>query len=284
MAPPPGTGGAPALAVGRRQCNFDDEDGDDDWILEQSDNFTCDPDRDGPDQDEQRDDTLQDIIDSRVRQSSRRSFFDDEDGDDDMRHEPDDLPAFAGIVDRRGLPEFSKATKFTGSWLGMVFKLGSSGLGYYRDDRMHHLNLMELISAGADAAPVVLNLDEVIPAKTTAKDRREAEPDTCPRRKEPAPAPLAQERRRSWPGHRMAQRRLPCCQLYLPRHPRPLGLSIRSMAAAGIRRLSTSRSVGGRLRGDTRSQDSRGKHHGHGAGSEEQRLEYGYQPLYSHCS
>jgi len=153
MATPPGTGGSPALVVGRRQFNFDDEDGDDDWIVEQADTHAHDFGHDEPDQDDQGgDDTLQASIDSRLRRSARKNFFDDEDGDDDATREPDDLPAFAGIIDRRGLPDFHKATKYTGTWLGMVFKKGISGMGYYRDDRQHHLCLMELISASADAA------------------------------------------------------------------------------------------------------------------------------------
>ena len=126
------------------------------------------------------DDTLQATIDSRLRRSARKHFFDDEDGDDDATCEPDDLPAFVGIIDRRGLPDFHKATKYTGTWLGMVFKKGISGMGYYRDDRRHHLCLVELISASTEAAPVALCLNEVIAAPI---GKRAAEPATCPRRK-----------------------------------------------------------------------------------------------------
>ena len=126
---------------------------------------------------------LQAAIDSRLRRSSRLSFFDDEDGDDDAQHEPDDIHVIAGIVDRRGLPEFSKAAKYTGAWLGMVFKRGQMGLGYYRDEIKLNLKLMGHINAEADVAPVMVMLDEVIPDKTTAKTKRKEEPDTCPRRK-----------------------------------------------------------------------------------------------------
>ena len=102
----------------------------------------------------------------------RAKIFGDEDVDDEICNEPDDLCIISGIVDRRGMPDFSKAAKYTGSWSGMVFKQGIFGLGYYRDDKRRVLNLMELVSAEADAAPVVSELGEVIPVSTAAKNKR----------------------------------------------------------------------------------------------------------------
>ena len=127
------------------------------------------PDHDGPDQASQAIEDVQVAIDSRLRQSPRLTFFDDEEGDDDVQHEPDDIHVITGIMDRRGLPDFAKAAKYTGTWLGMVFKRGSMGLGYYRDDKKFTLCLTEHINAEADAAPVVLKLDEVAPRQPRPK-------------------------------------------------------------------------------------------------------------------
>ena len=42
--------------------------------------------------------------------------------------EPEDLDQIAGLVDKRGWPEFSKAASFAGAWRGMVFKRGPLGM------------------------------------------------------------------------------------------------------------------------------------------------------------
>ena len=62
MATPSGTGGSPALVVGRRQCSFDDEDGDDDWIFDQPNNPTFDSEHDDPGPDGLSDDAMQATI------------------------------------------------------------------------------------------------------------------------------------------------------------------------------------------------------------------------------
>jgi hypothetical protein len=89
----------------------------------------------------------------------------------------------AGIADKRGMPEFSKAKKFSGAWLGMVFKRGHLGVGYYRDEFVLNLKLMDHVSAAADAIPITISLDKIIPNGNTEATRTEDEPDTCPRRK-----------------------------------------------------------------------------------------------------
>ena len=110
------------------------------------------------------------------------TFFDNESGDDEMHIEPDDYNMVTGLVDKRGLPEFSKATKYTGTLMGMVFKLGPNGLGYYRDCFKMEINLAALLPAVAGAAPVVLRLDEIVNGEHK-KGHREDEPDTCRRRR-----------------------------------------------------------------------------------------------------
>ena len=57
------------------------------------------------------------------------------------------------------------------------------GQGYYRDDKKVILSLVEHINAEAEAAPIILRLDEVISKKSAANKKRKEEPDTCPRRK-----------------------------------------------------------------------------------------------------
>ena len=104
---------------------------------------------------------MQAAINARLRRTTRLTFFDDESGDDELHIEPDDYNMVTGLVDKRGLPEFSKATKFAGAWMGMVFKRGSSGLGYYRDCFKMDISLAALLPAVADAAPIVLRLDEI---------------------------------------------------------------------------------------------------------------------------
>ena len=73
--------------------------------------------------------SLRAVLNTRFRRSTRMVFFDDESGQDEMHQEPDDVHLVAGIMDKRGWPEFSKAAEFTGAWLGMVFKRGPLGSG-----------------------------------------------------------------------------------------------------------------------------------------------------------
>ena len=66
----------------------------------------------------------------------------------------------------------------------MVFKRGPLGMGYYRDIFKLNINLVSLLPAVADAAPIALQLNEVIIISDVhGKGNREEEPDTCPRRK-----------------------------------------------------------------------------------------------------
>ena len=99
--------------------------------------------------------SVQTAINARLGRTTRLTFFDDESGDDEMHIEPDDYNMVTGLVDKRGLPEFSKATKFAGAWMGMVFKRGSSGLGYYRDCFRMDISLAALLPALADATPIL---------------------------------------------------------------------------------------------------------------------------------
>ena len=75
------------------------------------------------------------------------------------------------------------ATKFAGAWLGMVFKLGPRGLGYYRDVPKIAIMRMQHLPAVADAPPVVLQLDQIIAERTPKNTAHSDEPETCPRRK-----------------------------------------------------------------------------------------------------
>ena len=122
-------------------------------------------------------------MNARLRRLTRLTFFDDESCDEELQIEPDDYNLVTGIVDKRGWPEFSKAKKFAGAWLGMVFKRGPLGLGYYRDIFKLDINLATLLPAAADAAPIVLQLNEVISRDSHGTTYQDEEPDTCPRRK-----------------------------------------------------------------------------------------------------
>ena len=53
--------------------------------------------------------SLQAAVNARLRRTTRLTFFDDESGEEDMQCEPDDYNLVAGLVDKRGWPEFSKA-------------------------------------------------------------------------------------------------------------------------------------------------------------------------------
>jgi len=106
--------------------------------------------------------SVQAALNARLRRTARLTFFDDESGEDEPQIEPDDYEQLAGIVDKRGMPEFSKAAKFAGPWLGMVFKRGSCGLGYYRDGFKVNLSVTTLLPAVADVSPVTLKLSELI--------------------------------------------------------------------------------------------------------------------------
>ena len=101
------------------------------------------------------------------------SSIDDESGEDQGQDEPEDIDVINGIMDKRGLPEFSKVpldkqhrAKFAGEWRGMVFKRGPLGVGYYRDVVKHSINLVEHITAVADAVPIRLKLCELVPSGT----------------------------------------------------------------------------------------------------------------------
>ena len=65
----------------------------------------------------------------------------------------------------------------------MVFKRGPLGMGYYRDVFKLEINLVEHLPAAADAAPVTLQLNEIMVEGPSAKAGVVDEPDTCPRRK-----------------------------------------------------------------------------------------------------
>ena len=117
--------------------------------------------------------SVQAALNARLRRTARLTFFDDESGEDEPQIEPDDYEQLAGIVDKRGMPEFSKAAKFTGPWLGMVFKRGSCGMGYYRDGFKMNLCLTTLLPAVADVSPVTLKLSELI--GDNSKDKEEDE-------------------------------------------------------------------------------------------------------------
>ena len=89
--------------------------------------------------------SAQAAMNARLRRTTRLTFFDDESGDEALQIEPDDYNLVTGMVARRGWPEFSKAKKFAGAWLGMVFKRGPLGLGYYRDIFKLDVNLATLL-------------------------------------------------------------------------------------------------------------------------------------------
>lgn len=138
---PRSRGGHPTRTVAKRYFDFGDEEGDDRWLQEQDDCFQQEPldgieamaqelDHEIPAQANQEEGDLQAELNARLKRSSRITFFDDECGDNDLQHEPDDIHVIPGIVDRRGLPEFAKAAKYIGAWLGMVLKRGRWALGF----------------------------------------------------------------------------------------------------------------------------------------------------------
>ena len=132
---------------------------------------------------DQSGESVQAALNARRRRTTRLTFFDDESGEDGLQLEPDDFNLVTGLVDRRGWPEFAKAKKFAGAWLGMVFKRGPQGMGYYRDVPKTAISLVQMLPAVADASPIVLQLDQVIPERKAKHPTRSEEPDTCPRRK-----------------------------------------------------------------------------------------------------
>ena len=67
--------------------------------------------------------------------------------------------------------------------MGMVFKRGPLGMGYCRDVFKLEINLVEHMPAIADAAPVILQLSDVIAEGPLATAEVVDEPETCPRRK-----------------------------------------------------------------------------------------------------
>lgn len=116
---------------------------------------------------------MQAAFNSRLRRSTRMTFFDDESGDEEMQIEPDDFNNIVGLVDKWGWPEFSKAANSTGAWRGMVFKRGPVGMGYYRDEFKLELNFARHIPAVADAAPFTLQLEDLIAEEPVMKACRD---------------------------------------------------------------------------------------------------------------
>lgn len=100
-----------------------------------------------------------------------------------MQLEPDDINLIADMVDKRGWSEVSKAAKFIGAWKGMVFKRGSFGIGYYRDEFKLDLKLAMHLTAVADAAPVAIQLEGQIASKPVEEPSHDDEPETCPKRR-----------------------------------------------------------------------------------------------------
>ncbi len=90
-------------------------------------------------------------------------------------------PLELGATHCREVPAFVAARKFAGARPGMVFKLGSQGIGYYRDDPPI-LELAPLLRPLRDIPPVVLVLDDLLgvepcvhhTANPRAKRRRRA--------------------------------------------------------------------------------------------------------------
>ena len=66
--------------------------------------------------------SVQAALNSRLRRTTWLTLFDGESGEEGLQVEPDDFNLVTCIVDRRGWQEFSKAAKFAGAWMGMVFK------------------------------------------------------------------------------------------------------------------------------------------------------------------
>ena len=65
----------------------------------------------------------------------------------------------------------------------MAFKRGPLGMGYYRDEFKLDLNLAKQLPAVADAAPVVIQLEDLIASTPIEKASHDDEPETCPRRR-----------------------------------------------------------------------------------------------------
>ena len=128
----------------------------------------------------QEGESVQAALNSRLRGTTRLTFFDDESGNEDMQLEPDDFNIVIGLVGRRGWPEFSNATKLDGAWLGMFFKRGPLGMGYYRDIFKMEFNLAMHLPAAADATPVIIQMNEVVGSGPHKKVGQDEEPDTCP--------------------------------------------------------------------------------------------------------
>ena len=214
---------------------FDDEEGDD-WLPESDDWWQQEP--DGPDMHidqvdnavNQEGESVHAALNSRLRRSTRMTFFNDESGNEEMQLELDDINLIVELVDRRGWPEFSKAAKFVGAWKGMVFKRGPLGMGYYRDEFKLDLKLAKHPPAVADAAPVTIRLEDVIASKPTEKASQDDEPETCPRRRRTSTG-----RKSKWgrAGVRVAILRFTCCELDLPRVPRALCLRHRQRQLLG---------------------------------------------------
>ena len=158
----------------RNYSLFDDEEGED-WQQKPHDRGQQDPDCPAVHAEAAYDavnhdgESVQVAINSRFMRTTRLTFFDDESGEEDQQYEPDDYNLVTGLVDKRGCPDFSKAKKFDGAWLGMVFKRGTLGLGYYRDVFKLDIRLGTLLPAAADAAPIVLQLNEVISRDSSGK-------------------------------------------------------------------------------------------------------------------
>ena len=129
----------PVVSNARSYNLFDDEEGEDwqeepnDWWQHDSDSPNVQPEAECGDTVNREGESVQAALNARLRRTTRLTFFDDESGEEGMQLEPDDVNLVTGLVDKRGWPEFAKATKFDGAWMGMVFRRGPRGLGYYRD-------------------------------------------------------------------------------------------------------------------------------------------------------
>ena len=154
---------------------FDDADGGDwqeephDWWQNDCEDQSQQPETEQDETVNREGESVQAALNARLRRTTRLTFFDDESGEEDIQLEPDDFNRVANLVDKSGWPEFAKATKFAGAWLGMAFKLGPRGLGYYRDVPKIDIRLMQHLPATADASPIVLQLDQIITEQTPKK-------------------------------------------------------------------------------------------------------------------
>ena len=98
--------------------------------------------------------------------------------EDHWHHSLDEPPdEMLADVDPPEEPEdFVKSSKFDGCRRGMVFKRGSHGLGYYKDQRAVVIELAPALLPARNVTPVVLELDLLVPSILTSRAA-----DTCDR-------------------------------------------------------------------------------------------------------